>query len=267
MTEKEYRLVVQMFSTYLEKKKYILRDILIKEYEEKRNLIDFDDINRILFYEFADIETNVNLDSKRICVICNGAPDITLQIMFAALKNNMRIKLVALNYHDINNFLFQIYLDILRDLHMANTNFYYSEKWLEQDVMEKGKVFDKIIYIGNYFDYENFVYFAENKNVLFWNHNNIKVLMSREENKEAYKEIVKYSYSNNVEIEVYEDEEEFLEELQEGEFAIIYTAEENKLKYVDELKARIIRFNEFNIQNFKFKVNDLILALDFSQKM
>ena len=34
MTEKEYRLVVQMFSTYLEKKKYILRDILIKEYED-----------------------------------------------------------------------------------------------------------------------------------------------------------------------------------------------------------------------------------------
>ena len=48
MTEREYRLVVQMFSTYLERKKYALRDILIKEYEEKRNLIDFDDINRIL---------------------------------------------------------------------------------------------------------------------------------------------------------------------------------------------------------------------------
>ena len=55
MTEREYRLVVQMFSTYLERKKYALRDILIKEYEEKRNLIDFDDINRILLYDFADI--------------------------------------------------------------------------------------------------------------------------------------------------------------------------------------------------------------------
>ena len=110
MTEREYRLVVQMFSTYLERKKYALRDILIKEYEEKRNLIDFDDINRILLYDFADIETNINLDSKHIGVVCSGSPDITLQIIFAALKNNMRIKFIALNYNDINNFLFQIYL-------------------------------------------------------------------------------------------------------------------------------------------------------------
>lgn len=267
MTEKEYRLVVQMFSTYLESKKYKLRDILIKEYEQKRNLIDFDDINRILFYEFADIETNINLDSKRICVVCSGAPDISLQIMLAALKNNIRVKFVALNYHDINNFFFEIYSDIMRDLKIPNTNFYYSEKWLEQDAMEKGKGFDKIVYIGNYFDYENFVYFAENKNVLFWNNNNIKVLMSREKNKEAYKEIIKFSYSNNIEIEVYEDEEEFLEELQEGEYALIYTEPENEARYVTSLKARIIRFNEFNIQNFKFKVNDLIFALDFSEKM
>ena len=78
--------------------------------------------------------------------------------------------------------------------------------------------------------------------------------------------MVKFAYTNNLELEVYEEEEDFFEEVNDGEFAIIYT-DENEEKFLEKINPRIVRFNEFNFDDFKFKVNDLILGLDFSVKV
>ena len=154
----------------------------------------------------------------------------------------------------------------MQDIKLPNVYLNYNENYLEEDIIEKNSNFDKIIYIGDYFDYQNFEYFCSNENLVFWNDNNIKVLMSKSEHKEEYKEMVKFAYTNNLELEVYEEEEDFFEEVNDGEFAIIYT-DENEEKFLEKINPRIVRFNEFNFDDFKFKVNDLILGLDFSVKV
>lgn len=267
MTDNEYKFIVQKLTTDILNSQNALMEALQEELYQNINRIDFVDVMKVISDDYAKVITNVNLEGKKIAVICKGHPNITLQILLFALRNNVRVKLVTLNYHIINNYLYNIYENIMQYMKIPNVYFNYDENYLEQDMMKNNSNFDKIIYIGNYFDYENFEYFCDGENLMFWNDNNIKIFMPREEYKEEYKMIIKTCYINNVETEVYENEEEFFEEVQEGECALVYTTEENKQRFLDKLDARLIKFNNFNLNDFRFKINDLILALDFSKKM
>lgn len=265
MTDKEYKLIVQKLLSAFVENKAILVSAIQEEYKKNLNRIDFDGVIKNLS-NYAQMETDSTLENKKVAVVCKGDPEMTIQILLAAIRNDIHIKLVALNYNIINTCIYTIFDEIMQELKVPNVYYSYNENYFEQDIIDRSKAYDKIIYIGSYFDYQNFEYFCENKNILFWNDNNIKVLMDREEHKEEYKEMVKYAYANNIELEVYEDEDEFFEELGDGEFAIIYTNEDEE-SFLNRTNARIVKFNEFNIEDFKFKVNDLILGLDFSVKV
>lgn len=265
MTDKEYKLIVQKMLVAFADSKAILTSAIQEEYDKNLNKIDFDSVVQILS-NYSNIEPDSTLDSKKFAVVCKGDPEVTIQLLLTAIRNNINITLVTLNYHIINNCIFTLYDEIMQELKIPNTYINYSEDYFEQDIIEKSKIYDKVIYIGSYFDYQNFEYFCDSENLLFWNDRNIKVLMNRDDYKEEYKDMVKYCYSNNIELEVYEDEDEFFEELTDGECAIIYT-EEDEEQYLCKTNARIIKFNNFNIEDFKFNVNDLILSLDFSVKV
>lgn len=265
MIDSEYKAVVQRLVDAIINSKYILREAVQAELEQNLNKINFENVVKVLS-RYGEIAQNKELDGKHIAVICKGDPEMTIQILLAALRNNIHIKLVTLNYHIINNCIFTLFSEVMQDIKLPNIYLNYNENYFEQDIIEKNQSFDKIIYIGDYFDYQNFEYFCSNENLVFWNDNNIKVLMSRADYKEEYKEMVKFAYTNNIELEVYDYEEDFFDEVEEGEFAIIYT-KENEEKFLEKINPRILKFNEFNFEDFKFKVNDLILGLDFSVKV
>ena len=265
MTDSEYKAIVQRLVDAIIRSKYILHEAVQAELAENLNQINFENVVKIIS-RYGEIKHNKELNGKHIAIICKGNPEMTIQILLAALRNNIHIKLVTLNYHIINNCIFTLFYEIMQDIKLPNVYLNYNENYLEEDIIEKNSNFDKIIYIGDYFDYQNFEYFYSNENLVFWNDNNIKVLMSKSEHKEEYKEMVKFAYTNNLELEVYEEEEDFFEEVNDGEFAIIYT-DENEEKFLEKINPRIVRFNEFNFDDFKFKVNDLILGLDFSVKV
>lgn len=265
MTDNEYKTIVQRLVDAIMSSKYILREAVQEEFEKNLNKINFENVVKIIS-KYGEIEQRKELDGKQIAIICKGDPEMTVQILLAALRNNVHVRLVTLNYHIINNCIFTLFSEVMQDIKIPNVYLNYEENYFEQDVIENSQSFDKIIYIGDYFDYQNFEYFCSSENVVFWNDNNIKVLMSRVEYKEEYKEMVKFAYTNNIELEVYDYEEDFFEELEKGEFAIIYT-NENEEKFLEKINPRIVRFNEFNFEDFKFKVNDLILGLDFSVKV
>lgn len=265
MTEKEFEKVVENLTSAILSQRATFQDAIQEEFYQNLNQIDFDNVIKILD-RHKEIATDGRLDGERIAVICKGNPEITVQILLAALKNNIHVKLITLNYHIINNCIFNLLSEIMHELKIPNSYLNYSDTYYEQDIIDRSNGFDRIIYIGSYFDYQNFEYSCESDKVVFWNDNNIKILLISYEYKETCKATVRYLYANNVEVEIYDDEKEFVQEFEDGECALIYT-NEDKEEILEKINPRIVKFNEFNIEDFKFNINDLILGLDFSVKL
>lgn len=262
MTDNDYRKIVQKLVTAITDSTKIIMSAIQEEYKVSMSKIYFNNISNI-FKNYADIEKNKALKNKNIAIICSGDPEITVQILLGALRNDINIKLITSKYHIINTCIFALFEEVMKEQKIPNKYLSYDANINERELTGD---FDKVIYLGSHYDYENFKYFWEKDNVLFWNDNIIKIAMPRAELKEEYKDIQKYCYVNNIEVEVYDEQEELFEEVNEGENVIIYSSEIPE-KFPENFKPRILKFNEFKADDFKFNVNDLILALDFSNKM
>ena len=259
MKENEYEKVIKECIKGVQDNKEIIKKAIKVELNEYGHDIKFDNILKIL--EESNKIENIKLEAQKIAVEYNGNIEITIKMILAALKNDFKIDLFAESYNIINQTIITLILECMKNCKIENQYINYDEENHNNELIKNQNNYDKIIYIGDYFEYTKFAYFIKQK-VYYENFGYIKALIDPIKFKEEYKRLSKECYMRNIFIDFYEDIEEFLEEAKVEDTVIVYTnSEKDKEQVAARLPMKDIYFNEFDFEKYNFKINELIEKL------
>lgn len=228
----------------------IINQALNKEMS-KGNTVGLERITNIL-KDFENIEGKNEALSIAVCY--SGTPEITVTYILDSILYNNKITLCVNEYKIINDVLITIIVESMQKLNIKNLWINYSSSYNEIYLRDNEKNFDKIVYIGDYFEYERFKYFFK-KDVEYNNYGYIKLFMDKSKFKNEYKEIMKYAYIENIYLEIYDDIQEFINESKKVDFAVAYIADFKVInKLQKEIKSSELLVNNFPFDSYKFKI-------------
>ena len=260
MIVKDYKRLINLILKSIEEEKEILQNAMQFELNEHGNVIDYERIIEVL-KKSENIKIVDNIKNKKLAVVYNGNPEITLNLIFSAIKNECEIIFFAESFHSINNCLITLILECMKDCDLENKYIYYDESNKEIMLIQEQEKYDFIMFVGDYFEYKNLQHFIK-KEIKYSNYGFFKGYIDKTKFLEEYKNILKFCYLKSIIFEVYENAKDFLEEVDSYDKVVIYTdSEEEKNKFKESLKTTDIIFNEFPFEKYKFDVNDLLVKL------
>lgn len=232
----------------------INKNVLDKAIQEAMSKGEFIKIDKLvdLINSYEDVQVEVP-EGKNIAVSYTGKPEITLTYMLDSILYNNKTVLCANSNKAITEILYTILNESLVNLKIKNQWIEYNSNYNEIFLRDNQNKFDKIVYIGDYFEYERFKSFF-NKEVEYNNYGYIKLFMDKVKYQEEYKKIVKYTYVENIALEVYDDLDDFISESREEDFAVIFADFQLINKIQKGLKANEILVNTFPYDSYKFKI-------------
>lgn len=252
----KYNKVIDGILEGLKENEKIIVDAFKTELQEFGHNIDIKYLKN-LFKDLKKIP-EINSTSKKMAVYYSGNIDITVSFLLLALKNDLTITLFNERYGVFNTCIITILEEVLKDLKLKNTFFEYGDKYDEKFLIDNQNKYEKIIFIGDYFEYKNLKHYIKN-DIVYDNFGFIKGYIDKENNMEEYQKIMRYCYMNNIDMDFYTDKEEFLEEVNSQDKIIIFA---NNEKEINELKSKLknndIMCNEFPYNNYKFNINEFV---------
>lgn len=245
-----FRNLLREFKVGIKSNKKTL-DKLIQEAMSKGEVIE---VNKII--DLVSSYENIQVDKpegKKLAVTYSGKPEITVNYMLDSVLYNNRVTLCANNNKPITEILYTIFNESLINLKIRNQWVDYNSNYNEIFLRDNENKFDKIIYIGDFFEYERFKGFFK-KEVEYNNYGYIKLFLDKAKYPEEYKKIIKFTYAENIALEVYDDVEDFINESRPEDFAVVFADFQLINKLQKELKAEEILFNTFPYDSYKFKI-------------
>lgn len=245
-----FRNLLREFKVGIKSNKKTL-DKLIQEAMSKGEVIE---VNKII--DLVSSYENIQVDKpegKKLAVTYSGKPEITVNYMLDSVLYNNRVTLCANNNKPITEILYTIFNESLINLKIRNQWVDYNSNYNEIFLRDNENKFDKIIYIGDFFEYERFKGFFK-KEVEYNNYGYIKLFLDKAKYPEEYKKIIKFTYAENIALEVYDDVEDFINESRPEDFAVIFADFQLINKLQKALKAEEILFNTFPYDSYKFKI-------------
>lgn len=192
-------------------------------------------------------------ENKTFAVTYSGKPEITITYMLDSILYNNKVTLCANGINSVNEVLYAIFKESLNGAKIRNQWVEYSSNYNEIFLRDNQDKFEKLIYIGDYFEYEKFKYFFK-KDVEYNNYGHIKLFMDKTKYKDEYKKIFKFSYMENISLEIYDDIDDFISESREEDFAVIFADFQIINKIQKTLRANEILVNTFPYDSYKFKI-------------
>lgn len=193
-------------------------------------------------------------ENKTLAVTYFGNPEITITYMLDSVLYNNKVILCANGSKIINEVLYTIFTESLNGCKLKNQWVDYNSNYNEIFLRDNQDKFDKLIYIGDYFEYQKFKYFIK-KNVEYNNYGYIKLFIDKVKYKDEYKKIFKYAYMNNIALEVYSDPDDFISESREEDYSVIF-ADLSEINQIQRgLRAGQILINAFPYDTYKFEMN------------
>ena len=199
--------IIDDFKETIMDNKELFLEMYKMDTKKTNNLTSVNTILNILdFYKDAEIENK----NKEIITACYyGNPYITINLcMQALIKKRGTIAVIEDNMLAINMFLINIFNNVLKN--------YKIEKMIElfnnvkvQEIKDIEENIDYIVCIGNsntYYKYCN----LDLKNVKYIPFKNIALYSEDEEFKELKYELYKFTLQNEIEIEIFDDIDEFI---------------------------------------------------------
>lgn len=230
------------------------KNILDKAVQEAMSKGEFIKIDKLieLIDSYQEVVVKVP-EGKKIAVSYTGKPEITLTYMLDSILYNNKIVLCANSNKPITEILYTILNESFVNLKIKNQWVEFNSNYNEIFLRDNESNFDKIIYIGDYFEYEKFKSFFK-KNVEYNNYGYIKLFIDKVKYQEEYKKIVKFTYVENIALEVYEDVDDFISESREEDYAVIF-ADFNLINKIQKcVRAEEILVNTFPYDSYKFKI-------------
>lgn len=254
MENTEFKKLLKEIENGIDKNQKVI-DQAINEELSKGNSVNIGKVKDIL-KDFELISDDVhNLENKSIAVSYSGKPEITVTYILDSIIYNNKVTLCITENKVINEILVTIILESMRNCKIKNQWINYKPNYNEIYLRDNERYFNKIVYIGDYFEYERFKYFFK-KQVEYNNYGYIKLFMDKSKYKEEYKKIMKYTYVENIYLEVYDDIQECISESKETDFIILYVDDFKIVNQLQkELKAKEVLINTFPFDEYKFKVN------------
>lgn len=234
--------------------KKILLQAINQEFS-KGNSIKIDKIINILEDFNKALENNFNQENNNIAVCYTGKPEITITYILDSILYNNKLTLCISENKIINEVLVSIILESMKKCGIKNQWINYNSNYNEIYLRDNEKVFNKIVYVGDYFEYEKFKYFFKSK-VEYNNYGYIKLYIDKYKHQEEYKKIMKYTYIENIFLEIYDDIQDLIRESKEEDFTILYLDDFKMMNKVQkELISKEVLINTFPYEEYKFKVN------------
>lgn len=234
--------------------KKILLQAINQEFS-KGNSIKIDKIINILEDFNNALENNFNQENNNIAVCYTGKPEITITYILDSILYNNKLTLCISENKIINEVLVSIILESMKKCGIKNQWINYNSNYNEIYLRDNEKVFNKIVYVGDYFEYEKFKYFFKSK-VEYNNYGYIKLYIDKYKHQEEYKKIMKYTYIENIFLEIYDDIQDLIRESKEEDFTILYLDDFKMMNKVQkELISKEVLINTFPYEEYKFKVN------------
>lgn len=206
-------------------------------------------------------------DIKTFMVIYNGNPRITLELLLINLfcKNNL-IFIIHDDFLGTNSILISIIEKIVKQ---SNINCFiklYNNISLSE-ITKTEELLDKIIYIGNKFNYQNFKRYT-NLPIIYNGYGEVVIYTDDETKfKGQLDEIQKYAFENDIAITFYnKDIDKSIDYINydvKNDKCAIFSNDNKKIeKFKSNVKSNKIFVNENPFINyefeFKFDINDLI---------
>ena len=237
--------------TEMNAKKRIIDKALNEEFS-KGVPIKFERIEKIL-NDYENVGTFKN-ENQKIAVCYDGRPEVTLTYVFDSMIYNNTITYCVNGNKKINKVLMEIVLDSLMNTNIKNDWIDYDERYNEIHLRDNEKVFDKLVYVGDYYEYKMFASFFK-KPVEYNNYGYIKLYIDKNKHNDEYKKINEYAYLENIYLEVYNDVQDFLLESKKDDYAVLYLDNSKLINQAQKfIRAKDLRINSFPFNEYKFKI-------------
>ena len=137
----------------LESKKAEMQDVLIKERSKGISTKTDKILDVITDFEF---QRDFTPQKQSIAVCYLGNPEVTLTYILDSLARDNKITLCANEGKAVNEILINIVLAGMRKLKMKNQWINYNPNHNEIYLRDNEKYFSKIVYIGDFFEFDRF---------------------------------------------------------------------------------------------------------------
>lgn len=250
MEKAEFKNLLGIFRENLKNNKKNF-DTALKEDMSKGNYWNFKKISKIID-EYEIIDRTMD-EKKSIAVSYLGNPEITVTYILDAILYNNKVTLCINEHKKLNSLVIKILVDSLKTLKMKNQWINYSENYNEIYLKDNEKFFHKVVFIGDYYEYQQFKNFFK-KDVVYNNYGYMKIFMDKNKFAKDYKKMTEFALKENISLEVYDDPDDFVSESREEDNSIIFgeLQEINKIK--KGLKAGQLQFNNFPYDSYKFEI-------------
>jgi hypothetical protein len=250
MEKAEFKSLLKEIRSELNMNKNLL-DKVLNEEMCRGNSINLQKIaNTIKEYEnFEDF----NHENKKIAVYYSGNPEITITYILDSIIYNNNITLCSKGHRRFNSILIDCIKEAFANRKLENKWINYDDSYNEVYLKDNSKLFDKLVYIGDYFEYMQFKSFV-NREVEYNNFGSIKLFINQSEYKEEYKKIINYSTREKIFLEVYDDIQEFINESKDENFSVVFGDIDILKTARKELKGEML-FNAFPYDDYKFTIS------------
>ena len=189
-----------------------------------------------------------------------GNPLITINsCMQSLLKNRGTILAIENNMFAVNRLLVTLFNNILGDYKIINMVELYNDLSIEE-MKEAESIVDYIVCIGNTTTYYK-LYKEDIKNLKYIPFKNTSLYCKDKAFEELKYEIYKYSIQKGLEIEIYEDLDEFISCTNindEIENVVVFSNDKEEIKIIKESITKYslyINENPFKEENFKISID------------
>lgn len=228
-------------------------DMAIASERSKGNNCDLRKVMRVI-QNYKNIDENVKKENQKIAVCYAGQLEITITYILDSILYGNNVTLCISENKIINEALVSTVLDCMRKNMIGNEWVNYEPTFSELYLRDNSKYIDKIVYVGDYYEYLKLKSFVKT-NVEYNNYGYIKLYIDKEKFGTEYSDITNFARRENIFIEAYTDEEDFISESKDVDYSIIFADMSVVNKIKRELKCGELLINAFPYNNYEFKVN------------
>ena len=233
--------------------KTIINQAIDNEYDNG-NFIELENLKKIINkYTLKIIENDIENQNKKRAIVCDGNPEIVLNAMLHSIVFENNIVIICNGYKIINEVINSIFNESIKMQNLKNIWIDYNNKYDEAFIINNQNSFEEIIYVGDYFEFENFKYGVKTK-LIYNNFGYIKLYIDKSKNLNEYKEIMKYAYIHNIYIDIYNNLDDFLSEARSGDFGIAFVDNEN-IEKCKNSKFGNLCINKIPFEKYEFKMS------------
>lgn len=253
MDKLQFDELLKEIKTGLESKKAEMQDALIKERCKGLSTKSDKIMDVLTDFEF---QRDFMPQKLSIAVCYQGNPEVTLTYILDSLAHDNKITLCINDRKAVNQILINIILDGMRKLKMKNQWINYNQNHNEIYLRDNEKYFSKIVYIGDFLEFDRFKAFFKKRPVEYNNYGHIKLLIDKVKYEEDFKKINQFAFSENISLEVFEDVDDFIYESKKEDYAVIYLDDLKKINKIQkDLKSGEVIMNDFPFDTYKFKIS------------